>query len=170
MKATHRAGAPVGTVSQSDAQEFEERSIRRLKAEGYRITMPRIQVIRALASSATALSAYGIHERILESGGRIDVVSVYRILETLTKVGLVHHICHIGVVDGYLACRLGDEHLSQSEHLYCSVTQTVRETPVPPAALDALRQQLEDLGFEPTSIKIEIIGDSTGGKKAPTSG
>lgn len=148
------------SVSATDAKTFEERSIRRLKAEGYRITMPRIQVIRALADSVNALSAYGIHERILGSGGRIDVVSVYRILETLTKVGLVHHICHIGVVDGYLACRLGDEHLSQSEHLYCSETQTVQETVVPTEVMKALRKQLKDLDFEATSIKIEIIGIS----------
>lgn len=152
-------------VNATEAKEFEERSIRRLKAEGYRITMPRVQVIRALAESVNALSAYGIHERIIAAGGRIDVVSVYRILETLTKVGLVHHICHIGVVDGYLACRLGGEHLSQSEHLYCTETHTVHETVVPIEVLKALRKQLKDLEFEATSIKIEIIGVSSQARK-----
>jgi Fe2+ or Zn2+ uptake regulation protein len=128
--------------------------------------MPRVQVIRALAGNTSVLSAYGIHAKIIESGGRIDVVSVYRILETLTKIGLVHHICHIGVVDGYLACRLGNQHLSQSEHLYCTVTQTVQETAVPAEALRALRKQLKDLNFEATSIKIEIIGSSVAGSPA----
>lgn len=145
-------------VSDREAIEFEERSLALLKREGFRITMPRVQVIRTLARSNTALTAYGIHEQIVTGGGRIDVVSVYRILETLTRIGLVHHICHIGVVDGYLACRLGSEHLSQSQHLYCTRTDTAREVETPAEALRAIRRQLRDLNFEPTSIKIEIIG------------
>src|SRR5579863_3477841 len=71
---------------------YEEHCLQELRLAGFRITMPRIQVIRALADATTALSAYAIHERIMESGGRIDVVSVYRILATLHKVGLIHHI------------------------------------------------------------------------------
>ncbi|MHB8635726.1 MAG: transcriptional repressor, partial [Fimbriimonadaceae bacterium] len=65
---------------------YEEHCLQELRLAGYRITMPRIQVIRALADTSVALSAYAIHERIMESGGRIDVVSVYRILATLQQV------------------------------------------------------------------------------------
>ncbi|HRI43322.1 MAG TPA: transcriptional repressor [Fimbriimonadaceae bacterium] len=145
-------------VSDREATEFEERSLALLKREGFRITMPRVQVIRTLAQSHTPLTAYGIHEQIVSTGGRIDVVSVYRILETLTRIGLVHHICHIGLVDGYLACQLGSEHLSESQHLYCTKCEAVREVETPAEVLRAIRRQLKDLAFEPTSIKIEIIG------------
>ena len=150
--------SPLAFVSEQEASDFEERSLALLKREGFRITMPRVQVIRTLAKSNTAMTAYGIHDQIVSEGGRIDVVSVYRILETLTKIGLVHHICHVGVVDGYLACRLGGEHLSQSQHLYCSKCGIVREVEAPTEAIRSIRRQLRDLQFEPTSIKIEIIG------------
>src|SRR5579872_7492363 len=86
-------------------QAYEEHCLQELRLAGYRITMPRIQVIRALADTKIALSAYAIHERIMDSGGRIDVVSVYRILATLQQVGLIHHV---GLVDGYFPCRIGD--------------------------------------------------------------
>ena len=79
-------------VSLEDAKSFEDRSLKELRQAGYRITMPRVQVIRALADSPKALSAYAIHEKIISSGGKIDVVSVYRILNTLQEVGLIHHI------------------------------------------------------------------------------
>src|SRR5882757_8401730 len=85
-----------------EARVYEEHSLKELRTAGYRITMPRVQVIRALADTNTALSAYAIHEKIISSGGKIDVVSVYRILATLQEVGLIHHI---GVVDGYFPCR-----------------------------------------------------------------
>ncbi|HRF58603.1 MAG TPA: Fur family transcriptional regulator [Fimbriimonadaceae bacterium] len=138
-----------------DVRAFEERAIHRLRAEGFRITMPRVQVIRTLAQSNEALSAYGIHERILANGGRIDVVSVYRILATLNEVGLIHHI---GVVDGYLACRLGGEHVHQTEHLVCSDCGNVQEVEVPAAALSAAEAQISQMGFDPSVIKIEVVG------------
>lgn len=150
---------PGATVSERDADAFEDRCIERLKAQGFRITMPRVQVIRALATSTEPLTAYAIHERIIQAKGKIDVVSVYRILEALTGIGLVHHISHLGVVDGYLACRRECEHLSESQHLYCTSTRTVQETPVPPEALAAIQEQLKKLHFEASCIKIEIIGD-----------
>src|SRR5215203_1819922 len=86
-----------------EARAYEEHALRELRAAGYRITMPRVQVIRALADTNKALSAYAIHEKIIGGGGKIDVVSVYRILSTLQDVGLIHHI---GVVDGYFPCRM----------------------------------------------------------------
>jgi len=95
--------ANVGTPTA--AKVYEEHSLRELRAAGFRITMPRVQVIRALADTSKALSAYAIHEKIISGGGKIDVVSVYRILSTLQEVGLIHHI---GIVDGYFPCRIPD--------------------------------------------------------------
>src|SRR5208283_2418532 len=94
-----------GPTKVDPRKAYEEHCLQELRASGFRITMPRIQVIRALADATTAMSAYAIHERIIETGGRIDVVSVYRILATLQQVGLIHHI---GIVDGYFPCRIGD--------------------------------------------------------------
>lgn len=144
-------------VSKEDAKAFEDSAIDRLKAKGFRITMPRVQVIRVLGQSNQALSAYGIHERILDMGGRIDVVSVYRILATLVEVGLIHHI---GVVDGYLACRINPDHANMSEHVIDQNTGSVIEVEIPSQAVSAIEKQLKGMGFETLNIKIEIIASS----------
>lgn len=68
---------------------FELYAIKVLKDAGLRITMPRVQVLRVLESAEQPLGAYAICQAILSSNGRIDVVSVYRILDALLDCGLV---------------------------------------------------------------------------------
>ena len=137
------------------ASSFEDLSLRQLRASGFRITMPRVQVVRALADTSRALSAYAIHEKIISSGGKIDVVSVYRILGTLQEVGLIHHI---GIVDGYFPCRMDDAHMQDSAHFVCEKCGCVREVGVPQATIDATHEQAQEVGFLPTGIKIEVSG------------
>jgi Fe2+ or Zn2+ uptake regulation protein len=142
-------------VTSQEVKAFEEMAIQRMKAKGFRITMPRVQVIRVLAQSRQAMSAYAIHEQILATGGRIDVVSVYRILSTLLEAQLIHHV---GIVDGYLACRLDREHCHVTVHIVCTRTNVVEELEIPDAAIKAIELQLREHGFAPENIKIEILG------------
>ena len=140
------------------AKVYEEHSLKELRNAGFRITMPRVQVIRALADSDVALSAYAIHDKIISSGGKIDVVSVYRILSTLQEVGLIHHI---GVVDGYFPCRIGSCADRRSEVVVDENTSSVMELPMPKNVIQALEDQVRAAGFETTSIKVEITARST---------
>jgi Fur family transcriptional regulator, zinc uptake regulator len=142
-------------VSLEDAKSFEELALRELRQTGYRITMPRVQVIRALADSNKALSAYAIHEKIVSSGGKIDVVSVYRILATLQEVGLIHHI---GVVDGYFPCRMEGSHAGKSEHLVCDGCGCVTELKLPLNIVELTNDQADKAAFQPLGIKLEVIG------------
>ena len=139
----------------SDARSYEDFALRQLRSSGYRITMPRVQVIRALGHSNRALSAYEIHDAILTGGGKIDVVSVYRILSTLLESGLIHHL---GVVDGYLPCRLEDAHTEDLEHLVCEDCGCVIELSLPPSLIKATTEQAGRVGFSVASIKLEIVG------------
>lgn len=83
-------------------EQTEDLAFKRMREKGYRITMPRVQVVRALISNqAKPLSAYAIHDWIITHGGKIDVVSVYRITATLIKVGLAAVITK-GNVEGYV--------------------------------------------------------------------
>jgi Fur family transcriptional regulator, zinc uptake regulator len=142
----------------TEAKAYEEHALRELRNAGYRITMPRVQVIRALADTNTALSAYAIHEKIINSGGKIDVVSVYRILATLQEVGLIHHI---GVVDGYFPCRLPGSHGTRSEVVVCEPNMQVIELELPRAIIEAVEEQAKKIGFTPVAIKVEITSSST---------
>ena len=145
----------------SGAKIYEEHSLKELRNAGYRITMPRVQVIRALADTTRALSAYAIHEKIISGGGKIDVVSVYRILSTLQEVGLIHHI---GVVDGYFPCRMAECTGRRSEVLVDETSGDVVELKLPTVVAEAIDKQVAELGFEASTIKVEITGVATSKK------
>ena len=145
-----------------EAKIYEEHSLKELRAAGFRITMPRVQVIRALADTKRALSAYAIHEKIINGGGKIDVVSVYRILSTLQEVGLIHHI---GVVDGYFPCRTAECDGKRSEVVVSEETGEVIELRLPQAAIDAIDEQAKHVGFTVATIKVEITGSMPGKAK-----
>jgi len=158
QRTTSGAATAAANVPMTPAKVYEEHSLKELRNAGFRITMPRVQVIRALADSDVALSAYAIHDKIISSGGKIDVVSVYRILSTLQEVGLIHHI---GVVDGYFPCRIGSCADRRSEVVVDENTSSVMELPMPKNVIQALEDQVRAAGFETTSIKVEITARST---------
>lgn len=144
-----------GAVSAQDAKNYEEHSLRELRNAGFRITMPRVQVIRALADTTIALSAYAIHEKIIKASGKIDVVSVYRILSTLQEVGLIHHI---GIVDGYFPCRMTKCQGRRSEVIVNDTTGAVTELVLPASIIEMIERQTHEVGYETASIKVEIMG------------
>jgi Fe2+ or Zn2+ uptake regulation protein len=133
---------------------FEKAALDRLRALGHRVTEPRKAVLRALASSPRPLSAYGIHEAVKSSGGKIDVVTVYRILATLSQIGLVHHV---GVVDGYVACSLGSDHSEHAGHVVCEECGSVTEIDLSTTVLDAAHDQVVSLGYEPHETRVEVL-------------
>ncbi len=146
-----------GTVTPTEARNYEEHSLKELRNAGYRITMPRVQVIRALADTTQALSAYAIHEKIINSKGKIDVVSVYRILSTLQEVGLIYHI---GIVDGYFPCRMTDCPVKRSEVVVDEGTGAVTELRLPDSIIAAIERQIQEAGYEAAHIKVEVSGVS----------
>lgn len=142
---------------QDPSKVYEDHSLEELRSAGYRITMPRVQVIRALADTKKALSAYAIHEKILSTGGKIDVVSVYRILSTLQEVGLIHHI---GVVDGYFPCRMTECDAKRSEVVVFEDSGEVMELQLPETLVKAIEDQATLHGFNANTVKVEITGTS----------
>lgn len=142
--------------SEADAAEYESRALSQLRESGFRITAPRVQVIRALAETRRALSAYAIHERIAQAGGQLDVVSVYRTLTRLEEAGLVHRL---GSVDGYYACRSAEGHQhTDAAHLICTVCGCVSEVAVPQAPRESIAGQAAQSGFAVEQVKVEVIG------------
>jgi Fur family transcriptional regulator, zinc uptake regulator len=56
------------------------------------LTRTRRRVLEAVAGSGRALGAYDLAEALSEPGARVAPVSVYRALDFLTELGLVHRI------------------------------------------------------------------------------
>ncbi len=141
--------------SNGPLSDFEDTALAAMRKAHLRVTMPRVQVIRMLARADRPLSPYAIHEGILAEGGRIDVVSVYRILAAMQELDLVHHI---GSVNGYQACGIEGHAEAETEHLICTTCGRVTEAHVPNASSDALLGQMKELNFVAETIKVEVLG------------
>lgn len=85
----------------------------------------------------------------------MDVVSVYRVLSTLLDLGLVHHI---GLVDGYYACRADHDREHSTEHLVCDLCGCVTELEPESESQRGLMARAADYSFTPRISRIEIIG------------
>ncbi len=79
---------------------FVDFSVEKLKKEGYRVTTARIFVLTIFRQSQKPLGAYQISKKSASFGKKIDVVTVYRILNLLEKLNLIHK-----VGSGYVACK-----------------------------------------------------------------
>ena len=142
-------------ASSATAKGFEDRALALLKQMSFRLTQPRVQVIRALAESNCALTAQDLHRRILASGGKIDAVSVYRILETLQSVGLAHYV---GDVEGFLACHVTGDQAHDTHHLVCQQCGCIVELSVPDSSRRRMVERAAQAGFDTVEVKIEAIG------------
>ena len=71
---------------------FLERAARLFEAKGMKMTGLRQRVLEEIASSHQALGAYDILERLATKGPRLAPISVYRAIEALHEVGLVHRL------------------------------------------------------------------------------
>ena len=84
---------------------FYEKALQALEGQGNRITNSRKLVLSAFDKSVKPLSAYQLKELSDKAGHKIDVVTVYRIIEYLEKLGLIHKVHSNG---GYVKCTLDD--------------------------------------------------------------
>jgi Fe2+ or Zn2+ uptake regulation protein len=153
---SHTPSEQECNVSDAEFVEaFERIAVEHLRGAALRITATRLAVIRALASSRRALSAQEIHRSIGASGGRIDAVSVYRILAALQSVGLVHHV---GLIDGYFACREHQGTWHAAGHLVCGQCGCVTEVSLGEEDAVGLRRHAVGEGFAPSEIRVEMLG------------
>ena len=88
----------------------------RLRAEGYRSGDARRAVVEHLGRQQCCLSAHEIYEGVRGDGRRVGIASVYRVLETLAGLGLVHRVDLGGGVARYEPAAPGGEH---HHHLVC---------------------------------------------------
>ena len=92
-----------------------------LRQHGYKLTPQRRGVIRTIASTQDHLTPAAIYEKVHQEHPKIGLVTIYRTLEILTKLGL---ICEVHAGDNcrsYLIRRPSEHH----HHLICSDCGTV---------------------------------------------
>ncbi len=126
----------------------------RIKAAGLRLTLTRRVICGVLASSdGTLLSASMIAERVSEAAGQVDASTVYRTLDELARIGIVHLI-RLGVGQPSMwHVTLDHGH----KHLVCEGCRTTIE--VPESDFLPLYDLLRDkYGFQPGTHHFAYLG------------
>lgn len=105
---------------------FKEHAIAKLKENGFKITNPRCCVLDILGKSKSSLDAYEIAAQSEKMKVKIDTSTVYRILATFQKLGLIHFVKE---QNGYLCCK--DFECNKHQHchhqLVCEKCHKVEE-------------------------------------------
>lgn len=126
----------------------------RCNAMGERLTPARLGAYAELISGNGALTAYELIDRLEKRQQRkIAPLTVYRHLDFLTRVGLVHRI---ESTQSYLPCEHPEE-THESQYLLCSDCGRVEEV-----HSDSLGSELERIaslrGFKPAKAVVEVSG------------
>ena len=101
-----------------------------LKNSGVKVTKCRVAVMQCLVASPLSLSPREILETISKdrSSKDVDQVSIYRILETFQKLGLVHQVYPSG---GFIACSHIDCQGELHVLIHCGSCHKTAEIDVP---------------------------------------
>ncbi|WP_404341750.1 Fur family transcriptional regulator [Pseudoalteromonas mariniglutinosa] len=131
-----------------------------LKCEtlGKKLTEKRQQVLEVLLHANTPLSAYELTDQFNKvMNVPILAMSVYRILDFLESVGLVHRLKS---ENKFMACshaNVGCQH-QLSMFLICSSCNKATEMNDVESLVQTLFQRLELRGFSPAGAQLEIPG------------
>jgi Fe2+ or Zn2+ uptake regulation protein len=124
-----------------------------LRSRGLKDTLPRRAVLQILDSAKNPLSIQDIHVHLTKQKQSIGVVTIYRVIEALSKAGLVHRHPLEGTLSGCTLPDVSGHHVL----LHCASCGTVRE--VHDHELCKRENQLaKQLGFTPSHHVSELIG------------
>lgn len=99
-----------------DRADWQRAALRRLTAEGYRAGGARTAVIEVLAAEGGCLDAEEVGERLGATGRKIGTASVYRALNLLSELGLLHPLSLPGTPTRFeLVLSDGEHH----HHIVC---------------------------------------------------
>lgn len=94
----------------------ERKVVAELRQHGYKLTPQRRAVIRAIASSQDHLTPATIYQKVCQAHPDVGLVTVYRTIEILDKLGLICEVHAGGSCRSYLVRRPSGHH----HHLICS--------------------------------------------------
>ena len=123
-----------------------------LREAGYRLTQPRLAVLQVLQENSGYLSPAEICERGRTLYPSLGLVTVYRTLETLDKLGLARRVHGRGNCHGYARANSVSGH-----YLVCHQCGQVAEFPCEgmEGIIEAVQQQS---GFTVEEHLLELVG------------
>lgn len=126
-------------------------TFRQLRQAGYKLTPQRRAIVTELTGSAATVTPAQLHTRLAANHSDIGLVTVYRTLEILSKLGLVCRF-NEGPVPSYQLADTGHHH-----HLVCRGCGQITDFSgfCPHEAAEALEKAT---GFRITEHKLEFAG------------
>jgi Fur family ferric uptake transcriptional regulator len=106
---------PVAQTHETAGGRWREHASRELARAGHRAGGARTEVMGLLARQDCCLSAQEIHEELRSSGRSVGLASVYRALDVLAQLNLVHRIDR----DGTAAYEPADPSGEHHHHAIC---------------------------------------------------
>ncbi len=146
---------PAGTHHHEPAQPADvlARAERLCQERGLRLTPIRQRVLEALASATHPLGAYDLADE-LSKERRLSAVSVYRSLEFLEEVGLIHRL---SIRPAYVVCSHDHAADTATVFLICQTCGAVDEIASPELEHD-LAAVSAHAGFRPERRALEVEG------------
>ena len=155
MKLSHKSHTQS---RHSCTDSFTEVCLNELKNMGLRVTDPRRAVIDCLASATVPMSPKAIHEAVslLNNVKGSDQVSVYRTLETLRSLGLIHQVFPDG---HFVRCHEAPHPKAPHVLMSCEHCGKTFESQINPEGLDLLlAQALKDAAFVADRYILQVTG------------
>ena len=126
------------------------------ESRGRKLTAKRRQVLAGLVKSQKALSAYDLADYCRDKlGTSLLPTSVYRILEFLESLGLVHRL---NTANKYVACAhvTCDGANEIPQFLICQSCGSVKEIGITKSFIQGLSQAVEKVGFHLANNQLEL--------------
>lgn len=126
--------------------------------QGVKLTEKRENVLSCIIQAEIAVSPYELSDLYREQFGQpIPAMSVYRILDFLVELSLVHKLSS---ANKYIACThitCCDSHKTP-QFLICENCQAVTEVAITESTMMELKQSVANTGFVLTTEQIELRG------------
>jgi Fur family ferric uptake transcriptional regulator len=158
-----RSPEPSGRQAQPPARPTGETLIDRMRAKGLRMTSQRTILAELLQNAHEHLDAEKVYQLARRRDARIHRATVYRTLNTLKRLGLVDELDLMHVT--------GDRHFYEIRpqvfhiHLVCVRCGAVEE-PSGSFWQDLRRRVVEETGFRPEVVRLEMGGTCTACQEA----
>ncbi|MDF2840623.1 MAG: Ferric uptake regulator, Fur family [Clostridia bacterium] len=123
-----------------------------LKSQGYKLTGQRRIIIDAFEQCPAHYTAQEIFEKVKTQNASINFSTVYRNLELLCKLGVIHKL---NISSGINHFEL--KHDSHHHHVICVKCGDMQSIDLCPYS-NLENKELEELGFVPIEHKFEIYG------------
>lgn len=141
------------TPTPSEVGQAVDAAIRRAVTAGERMTEPRRRVLELLLTASEPVKAYDLIARFHTDGRVAKPATVYRALDFLEKLGLVHRISSTST---FVACR-GDEDAHTAAFLICDCCGSTCEISPPEETL--LARAAAARGYSVNRVTLEVHGN-----------